>query len=214
MQLSWTLPFHLLYRLSSLGGFEPGDIEMRWRRLGSCTPGAPHCFPQKDLVQSEVNDEITGEKVSLCYTNKMQLCVGLNTFLIVLLHSRFIFPMFLPHASLCCACLMLGRTRCFKLLVTKDSIEGMVFLVCQPLQNLSTDHGKEILLKDETSLWKGLRDTGDTRESSFTWETGTGLWSKGCNEMYKWIKKGGSFQLVFLWAFLDLGKSTTRRVLK
>lgn len=103
--------------------------------------------------------------MSLCYTSKTQLCVGLNTLLTVLLHSSFRFPMFLPYASFCGAYLMLGRIRCFKLLVNK---ERMGFIICQPLQKLSTAHGTEILSKDESSLWKGHHDTGGREESSFT----------------------------------------------
>lgn len=53
--------------------------------------------------------------MSLCYTNKMQLCVGLNTFLIVLLHGKFIFPIFLPSASLCGA-FDVGKNRMFQII--------------------------------------------------------------------------------------------------
>lgn len=73
--------------------------------------------------------------MSLCYTSKRQLCVGLNTSFIGLLQSSFVFPMFLPYASFCGAYWMLGKIRCFKLLVSKGSIERMVFIICQPLQN-------------------------------------------------------------------------------
>lgn len=56
----------------------------------------------------------------------------LNTFLVVLLHSRLTVPILLPHTSLCSTCLMLGRIKCIKLLVSKSSIEKMVFIFCQP----------------------------------------------------------------------------------
>lgn len=39
--------------------------------------------------------------MSVCYTSKTELCVGLNIFFIVLLHSIFIFLIFLPYASFC-----------------------------------------------------------------------------------------------------------------
>ena len=151
MQLNWTLPFHLLYRFSFQRVSVTVDIGIRQRRPESCTLGTPHCSSQTAAIVSKVKDVITREKVGLYCSNKMQLLACLNTFLIVLLHSRFTFPILLPHTSLCGVYLMLGRIRCIRLLLRKSSIEKMVFLFCQPLHKTRNDPGKEILSKEETS---------------------------------------------------------------
>lgn len=90
--------------------------------------------------------------MSLCYTSKRQLCVGLNTSFIGLLQSSF----YISHVSALCFflwCILdVGKNQMFQIIAKQRQYreDGIHYLPAPP--KLSTDHGKEILSEDESSL--------------------------------------------------------------
>lgn len=156
--------------------------------------------------------------MSLCYTSKTQLYVGFNTFFIVLLHSSFIFPMFLPYASFCSA----SYPKHMKHIFTSDVGKNQMFQISGKQRGYREDGFYYLPTLPKTQHWSWKRNSlkrwdqplkGTPRHRWYR-EKGAGFGSKGCHEMHKWIKGGGSFQLVFQWIFVDLGKSSARTVLK